>query len=113
MLQTLAVENYRSLRSTVVPLGRLTVVHGANGTGKSNLYRALRLLADSLLPALAQLIVQAARSTQIWVVTHASSMIEMLAKSPETRVIKLQKEFSQTQVKAQSRLDQPAWRWAD
>ena len=35
MLQTIAVEGYRSLRSLVVPLGRLTVVTGANGTGRS------------------------------------------------------------------------------
>ncbi|MFI5763241.1 MULTISPECIES: AAA family ATPase [unclassified Streptomyces] len=47
MITTLAVENYRSLRRLVVPLGRLTVVTGANGTGKSSLYRSLRLLADS------------------------------------------------------------------
>jgi len=47
MLHTLAVENYRSLRSVVVPLGRLNVIQGANGSGKSNLYKALRLLADT------------------------------------------------------------------
>ena len=47
MIATLAVENYRSLRSLVVELGQLSVVTGANGTGKSSLYRALRLLADS------------------------------------------------------------------
>ena len=47
MLHTLAVENYRSLRSIVVPLGRLNVIQGANGSGKSNLYKALRLLADT------------------------------------------------------------------
>ncbi|TQS45283.1 AAA family ATPase [Cryptosporangium phraense] len=47
MIGTLAVQNYRSLRHLVVGLGRLTVVTGANGTGKSSLYRALRLLADS------------------------------------------------------------------
>ncbi|MFJ7268537.1 AAA family ATPase [Streptomyces sp. NPDC099050] len=47
MISTLAVENYRSLRKLIVPLGRLTVVTGANGTGKSSLYRSLRLLADS------------------------------------------------------------------
>lgn len=46
MLTTLAVDNYRSLRRLVLPLQRLTVVTGANGTGKSSLYRALRLLAD-------------------------------------------------------------------
>jgi predicted ATPase len=47
VIATLAVENYRSLRSLVVPLAQLTVVTGANGAGKSSLYRALRLLADS------------------------------------------------------------------
>jgi predicted ATPase len=46
-LTTLAVENYRSLRNLVLPLSRLTVVTGANGSGKSSLYRALRLLADA------------------------------------------------------------------
>ena len=47
MITTLAVENYRSLRHLVVPLAQLTVVTGANGAGKSSLYRALRLLADA------------------------------------------------------------------
>ncbi len=47
MLRTLAVANYRSLRSVVAPLGPLNVVTGANGSGKSNLYRALRLLAET------------------------------------------------------------------
>ncbi|NUT41414.1 MAG: AAA family ATPase [Thermoactinospora sp.] len=47
MITTLAVENYRSLRRLVIELGPLTVVTGANGSGKSNLYRALRLLSDA------------------------------------------------------------------
>jgi predicted ATPase len=47
VLTTLAVENYRSLRHLVLPLAPLTVVTGANGSGKSSLYRALRLLADA------------------------------------------------------------------
>lgn len=46
-LQTLAVANYRSIRSLVMPLGPLTLITGANGSGKSNLYRALRLLAEA------------------------------------------------------------------
>ena len=46
MLSALAVSNYRSLRDFVVSLRRLNVVTGANGSGKSNLYRALRLLAE-------------------------------------------------------------------
>jgi predicted ATPase len=47
MIQTLAIANYRSLRQLVVPLGPLNVITGANGSGKTNLYRALRLLADT------------------------------------------------------------------
>jgi len=47
MIRTLAIENYRSLRRVVLPLGVLNLVTGANGSGKSSLYRALRLLADS------------------------------------------------------------------
>jgi predicted ATPase len=47
MLQTLAVANYRSLRSLVMPLGQVTLITGANGSGKSSVYRALRLLAET------------------------------------------------------------------
>lgn len=46
MLRTVGIRGYRSLREVVLPLGRLTVITGANGTGKSSVYRALRLLAD-------------------------------------------------------------------
>jgi len=47
MLHLLAVAGYRSLRDLVIPLDRLNLVTGPNGSGKSNLYRALRLLADT------------------------------------------------------------------
>ena len=47
MLHTLAIANYRSLRDVVLPLERLNLVTGANGSGKSNLYRALRLLSET------------------------------------------------------------------
>lgn len=58
MLTTLAIANYRSLRELVVPMAQLNLVTGANGSGKSNLYRALRLLAETaqggVVPALAR-----------------------------------------------------------
>ncbi len=47
MLHTLAVSNNRSLRDFVAPLGELTLITGPNGSGKSNVYRALRLLAET------------------------------------------------------------------
>jgi predicted ATPase len=49
MIETLAVFGYRSLRDVVLPMQRLTVVTGANGSGKTSLYRALRLLGDAAL----------------------------------------------------------------
>ncbi len=47
MLQSLAVANYRSLREMIVELRPLNVITGHNGSGKSNLYKALRLLAET------------------------------------------------------------------
>jgi predicted ATPase len=46
MVRTVAVQGYRSLRELVLPLGQLSVITGANGSGKSSVYRSLRLLAD-------------------------------------------------------------------
>lgn len=47
MLKTLAIGNYRSLLDLTIPLDSLNVITGPNGSGKSNVYRALRLLADT------------------------------------------------------------------
>jgi predicted ATPase len=58
MFFTLAFSNYRSLRDIVIPLRQLNVLTGPNGSGKSNVYRALRLLAETaqgrVIPSLAQ-----------------------------------------------------------
>jgi predicted ATPase len=58
VISTLAIYNYRSLRDFVMPLAALNVITGANGSGKSNVYRALRLLADiaqgRIIPSLAR-----------------------------------------------------------
>src|SRR6202161_962872 len=47
MIRTVAVQGYRSLRDLSLPLGQLSVITGANGSGKSSVYRSLRLLADA------------------------------------------------------------------
>ena len=49
MLHSLAVKNYRSLKDLTLPLEQCNLVTGANGSGKSNLYRGLRLLAETAM----------------------------------------------------------------
>ncbi len=46
MIHAVAISGYRSLRDIVIPLGPLTIVTGANGSGKSSFYRSLRLMND-------------------------------------------------------------------
>jgi predicted ATPase len=45
MIRALAISGFRSLRDVRLELGRLNIVTGANGSGKSSLYRALPLIA--------------------------------------------------------------------
>lgn len=47
VITTVAIRGYRSLREVALNLGQVTVVTGGNGSGKSSLYRALRLLAST------------------------------------------------------------------
>jgi predicted ATPase len=57
-LVSLEVENFRSLRKIVLPLGDLTVLVGPNGAGKTNVFKVFEFLADiiraDLEPALDQ-----------------------------------------------------------
>ncbi len=48
------IENYRSIRKLSFPLRRLNVFVGANGVGKTNLYRALSLLRAAATGELAR-----------------------------------------------------------
>jgi predicted ATPase len=64
---TLAVSGYRSIRNLVLPLERLNVITGGNGTGKSSLYRALRLLADAAQGrAIASLASEGGLQSMLW-----------------------------------------------
>lgn len=71
MLTMLAVHGYRSLREVALELGPLTVVTGANGTGKSSLYRAFSLLSD------------AARGRLVSSLAHAGGLPSVLWAGPE------------------------------
>ncbi|RZP96963.1 ATP-binding protein [Vibrio vulnificus] len=47
MLSTISINNYRSVRDLCIPLEQLNLITGTNSSGKSNLYRALRLLSET------------------------------------------------------------------
>ncbi|AEE87550.1 putative RecF protein [Francisella cf. novicida Fx1] len=70
-------------------------------------------LHPDLLPALARLIIKAAKKTQIWVVSHANRLVSALRESEESNLIELDKEFGQTKILGQGLLDKPNWYWPD
>jgi predicted ATPase len=57
MLRKFEVAGYRSLCNLRLDVGPTTVVVGANGTGKSNLYRSLQLVHDAASGRLARTVV--------------------------------------------------------
>lgn len=67
MITRLAISGYRSLRDVTLDLGSLNVVTGANGSGKSSLYRALHLLSDVALGrVVASLAAEGGLSSTLW-----------------------------------------------
>ena len=70
-------------------------------------------LHPDLLPALARLIIEASRHTQVWVVSHASRLIAALEQHPECHSIVLDKSLGQTAIQGQGMLDAPPWHWPD
>jgi predicted ATPase len=83
MLRTLAVSGYRSLRDLVIPLQQLNLVTGPNGSGKSNLYRALRLLAETaqgrVIPSLAR---EGGLQSTLWAGPEAVSRAMLRGEHP-------------------------------
>jgi predicted ATPase len=70
-------------------------------------------LHPDLLPALARLIAQTAKSTQVWVVSHSSNLITALESSEGCNSVRLQKELGQTLITGQDAFEEPLWHWPD
>ena len=89
MLSVLAVSGYRSLRDLVIPLDRLNLVTGPNGSGKSNLYRALRLLAETaqgrVIPSLAR---EGGLQSTLWAGPEAFSRSVLRGDHPVQGVVR-------------------------
>jgi predicted ATPase len=67
VLQEVSAAGYRSLRRIRFPVRRLTVFVGANGVGKTNLYRALQLLQAAAANRLArELAAEGGMASVLW-----------------------------------------------
>jgi len=140
MLVTLAIGNYRSLRELVVPLRHLNLVTGPNGSGKSNLYRALRLLAQTaqgrVTPSLAR---EGGLQSTLWAgpeeisravrrgdhpvqgtprkrpvslrLGFASDDFGYAIDQPQCHAITLDKSFGETNATMSGECLRPPWQW--
>jgi predicted ATPase len=73
-------------------------------------------LHPDLLPALADLVITAAKETQVILVTHSRPFLAALQagadeSGQDLRTIELVKEFGQTAIAGQGPLDEPPWKW--
>ncbi len=68
-------------------------------------------LHPDLLPPLARLIAQAAKRSQIVVVTHAPRLIAALLEQPGCHSITLEKAFGETKISGFREMDLPSWNW--
>jgi predicted ATPase len=57
-VQTLSITGYRSIKHVYLPLQRVNVVVGPNGSGKTNLYRAMYILQQAAMGRLASTLAQ-------------------------------------------------------
>ena len=65
-------------------------------------------LHPDLLPALARLVVQASKRTQMIVVSHAQALVSALDAAPDSRQIVLEKALGETVVQD---YEPPSWIW--
>jgi len=100
MIETLAISRYRSLHDLVLPMSPLTLITGANGSGKSNLYNALRLLSEvaggNVVGALAK---QGGLPSTLWAgpakISRAMQLGEVPVQgTPSQEVVRLKLGFS-------------------
>ena len=68
-------------------------------------------LHPDLLAPLGRLMRRYAEQNQLWIVSHAPTLQQVLLDDPSTSHIELDKELSETFAHDQSLFDTPAWKW--
>jgi predicted ATPase len=89
MITRLAISGYRSLRDVRITLGPINVVTGANGSGKSSLYRALKLLADIAQGRIIHsLAAEGGLESTLWAGPEASSRTTKAGTAPVQKLVR-------------------------
>lgn len=70
-------------------------------------------LHPDLIPALAKLILNASKQTQVWVVSHSNLLLNHIQQHSECQIIDLEKDHGQTKILGQTLLEIPSWYWPD
>jgi predicted ATPase len=69
-------------------------------------------LHPDLLSPLGRLIANAAKRSQVFVITHSPKLVEALEEHDDCNSVRLEKEFGETKIVGAGALDLPVWRWA-
>ncbi len=89
MLKTLAIANYRSLRDVRLALGPLNLITGANGCGKSSVYRSFQLLASAgrggIIPGLAR---EGGIESTLWAGSEQGALRQLRQGKPVTATVR-------------------------
>jgi len=88
-IKSLTIQGYRSIQKLHLPLKKVNVVTGANGCGKSNLYKAVLLLAKAANGELAKtLALEGGMPSVLW----AGKKKSMTSKDPVRLILKIETE---------------------
>jgi predicted ATPase len=68
-------------------------------------------LHPDLLPALARLILEASKWSQLWIVSHSARLIAALEDSGSCNSLRLAKDMGETQIVGQELIETPSWQW--
>lgn len=83
MIEAIEFKNFKALRATVLPLGRFTLIVGANGSGKSSALQALVKIQSGA--SYARLVTAGVQASNVEVVVHwAAPYAEIITKAAFT-----------------------------
>lgn len=94
ILEKISIQNFKSIRSQELALGRLNVFIGGNGAGKSNLVQAFRFLREVVQQNLAHYSLERGADSLLYFGRKTSNFMEFFHCRPTSeRATKLSRGF--------------------